>query len=327
MFLVKCPKCQKLSKAYADHAGRRGKCPHCGKKIVIVAVEGESPTEEMPQISPQPETSKGRRRRVPVPDTSPPTLLLALVAAGGVWLFFRYGAGLFAGGGSGSFWEILLSCGWIGRVEVFLFLWGLLLLVWKAALWFLQRRPLQWEVFPARFDGTTKVQQADIDACLEHVHGLTRSPRRSIMLNRVCLALEHLRQAGHVQEVRGALGGQSAIDANLLDSSYMILRFLIWVLPIVGFIGTVMGIGFAVAQFGDFIPQEGEQIEEAMQTLRAGLGRVTTGLGTAFNTTLVALVLVTPLMLLTSWLRKFEERLLAEIDQFSNHNLLGTLGE
>ena len=220
-------------------------------------------------------------------------------------------------------WKVLLSCRWIGYIEIFLFAWGILLLGWKASLCWVQQRPLRWNSFPEHF-GNEAIRPRDIDVCLVHVQGMARKPLRYILLNRVWLALTHFRQTRSVQEVRGALTGQSAIDANLMDSSYTMLHFLIWVLPIIGFIGTVVGIGFAVTGFSDVIPKVSE-VEKAMDSLRLGLGQVTSGLGTAFNTTLVALCLVAPLMLLTSWLRKSEERLLARFDQFSNHDLLGKL--
>ena len=327
MFVVKCPKCGQRSKAFVDHAGRRGRCPHCAKRIIIAAAAGETPSDELRHLIAEPnsKTRKGRAR-VKLPDTSPPAGLLALVALAATWTFFRFGEPWFTGTALAPAWEVVQSCMWIGRVEVFLFLWGLLLLVWKASLWRSQRRPLRWAVFPNQFTGETRISSSDVDGCLAYVQTLSRRPTRSILLNRVCLALQHFRQTRRLDEVRAALTGQSAIDANMLDSSYSMLRFLIWVVPITGFIGTVLGIGIAVGEFADFIPKVSE-VEKAMDSLRNGLGQVTTGLGTAFNTTLVALCLVAPLMLLTSWLRKLEEQLLAEIDHFTNHDLLGTLGE
>ncbi len=327
MFVVKCPKCGKQSKAFVDHAGRRGVCPHCQAKIAIVAEAGQEPAEGMAAIAPAPAAkARGTKRRAELPDTSPSVLPLALLAIAATWAVFKYGPILCPGTALQPAWELLASCLWIGKVEVFMFLWGMLMLGAKAMLCAAQRRPLRWQALPETFTGDRRVSPADADACLAHVQSLCRRPRRSILLNRVWCALEHLRQTRNVQEVRGAMAGQAAIDANLLDSSYSMLRFLVWVIPILGFIGTVTGIGIAVSRFGDFIPQVSE-IEKAMDSLRTGLGQVTTGLGAAFNTTLVALILVTPLMLITSWLRNSEERLLAEIDQYTNHELLAAMGE
>jgi biopolymer transport protein ExbB/TolQ len=249
----------------------------------------------------------------------------ALLAVVATWLFFWIGDGWSDASWWASFWKILNSCGWVGVVEVALFFWGLFLAMLKVIFWLQQRRYLRWQVLPANITNGTKIAVSNVDECLGHVESLTSRPRRSILLNRVCVALEHLHLTGNSRDIRGTLAGQSAIDANLLDSSYAVLRFLVWVIPIVGFIGTVIGIGLAVNEFASFIPEVAAP-EEAMKELRQGLGHVTSGLGTAFNTTLIALCLAAPLMLITSSLRKSEERLLAEIDHFSNHYLLGTLG-
>ncbi len=323
MFVVKCPKCEKQSKAFPDHAGRHGKCPHCNKKILIVAEEGVAPDESLEAIQPEKRSRPTKRGdRQPLPDTSPLASMAAVLAVLATWIFFKYGEGLFSASWWQPLWTTLESCSWVGKVEVGLFFWGIILAGWKATLWFRQRRYLGWQVFPENITDGAKIQVTNVDECLEHVEQMAREPRRSILLNRVCLALQHLRLTRNVGEVRGALTGQSAIDANLLDSSYTVLRFLVWVIPIVGFIGTVIGIGVAVNEFANFIPDVAA-VEEAMTNLREGLGQVTSGLGTAFNTTLVALCLAAPLMLITSSLRKLEERLLAEIDHFSNHHLLG----
>lgn len=321
MFFVKCPKCNKQSKGFVDHDGQMGECPYCHAHIPITEEPQNDAEDSIVEVVPLPDRVKPeRRRRAVLPNTSPPALSLAVAACGLTWVVVTVQPGReqFA-----AAWQIVASCGWIGTTLISLFIWGLFMLGWKAILWARQRRPLCWQVFPEAFQGNTKVGLRDVDGCLAHLDGLLRLPRRSILLNRVYLGLEHYRQTSSVQEVRGALTGQSAIDANLLDSSYAIIRFLIWVIPILGFIGTVMGIGVAVAQFADFIPQVSDP-QKAMESLREGLGGVTQGLGTAFNTTLVALCLVAPLMLATSWLRRFEECLLAEIDQFSNHTLLSS---
>ncbi len=327
MFVVKCPKCGDRSKAYSDHAGRRGRCPNCNKKILIVAEQGQAADESLPQIAPQKQGRPAKLRdRQRLPDTSPSALLAAVLATAATWIFFAFGEGLLSASWWNSVWRTLESCGWVGKVEIGLFFWGLLLVGRKTTLWLNQQHYLRWQVFPSNVSDGTKINGRNVDECLGHVASLTRRPRRSILLNRVWLALEHLRLTGKVGEVRGALTGQSAIDANLLDSSYTVLRFVVWALPIVGFIGTVVGIGIAVNEFAGFIP-EVAALDEAMKNLREGLGQVTSGLATAFNTTLVALCLAAPLMLVTSSLRKVEERLLAEIDHFSNHYLLGTLDD
>lgn len=67
------------------------------------------------------------------------------------------------------------------------------------------------------------------------------------------------------------------------------ISFTIWVLPLLGFIGTVVGITQAIGGL--------EQSVTPDAALAEGLGRVLGGLAFAFDTTFVGLVLVIPTML------------------------------
>lgn len=79
------------------------------------------------------------------------------------------------------------------------------------------------------------------------------------------------------------------------------LRFGIWALPILGFIGTVLGISGSIQGLESLMAQQGGGAG-------AGFSAVTGDLYFAFDTTLVGLVLMLPLALLHSWLRGAEQR-------------------
>jgi hypothetical protein len=98
----------------------------------------------------------------------------------------------------------------------------------------------------------------------------------------------------------------------------------IWAIPILGFIGTVLGIAESVREFAGFI-QTAEGGVQFNTQMRAALAGVTSGLGIAFNTTFLALVLVIPVMLLTSLLQKSEEELLLGIEEYCLEQLLPRL--
>lgn len=82
-------------------------------------------------------------------------------------------------------------------------------------------------------------------------------------------------------------------EAELLTNSYSGARFLVWSLPIIGFIGTVWGIGLSIAFFSDTMSssQAGASVSSLLQQ---NIPLVTGGLSTAFDTTLLALVLSVP---------------------------------
>ena len=78
-----------------------------------------------------------------------------------------------------------------------------------------------------------------------------------------------------------------------LQNSYSIPRFFVWALPIVGFVGTVWGICLSISFFSDTMgaSQSGTSVSTLLQQ---NIPLVTKGLSTAFDTTLLALILSLP---------------------------------
>lgn len=101
-----------------------------------------------------------------------------------------------------------------------------------------------------------------------------------------------------------------------IDLRYSTLRYITWLIPSLGFIGTVMGIMFALQYAGVPINAESEDF----------LFQVTNRLGVAFTTTLVALIMSAILVLIQSIIQSKEERALNEAGQYCLDNLILRLG-
>ena len=102
-----------------------------------------------------------------------------------------------------------------------------------------------------------------------------------------------------------------------IDLKYSIMRYLTWLIPSLGFIGTVMGIMFALQYAG--IPANAES--------ETFLYEVTSRLGVAFTTTLLALIMSAVLVLLQSIVQSKEERALNLAGQYCLDNLILRLGK
>ena len=107
---------------------------------------------------------------------------------------------------------------------------------------------------------------------------------------------------------------------NSMSASYLIPKLFVWAIPIFGFIGTVMGIGSAVAEFDSFLGKADE-----IAVLKDGLVEVTKGLGTAFDTTLLALLISLLAILPITLAERNEQRLLNKIDFFLRSIFLNVL--
>jgi hypothetical protein len=104
------------------------------------------------------------------------------------------------------------------------------------------------------------------------------------------------------------------------ESSYSIPRIMIWAIPLLGFIGTVVGISGAVSGFTGFLKNSGD-----IEQIKDGIGEVTSNLGIAFDTTLLALFLSVLVMIPLVLAERYEFQLLLGIDVFINEKLLPRL--
>ncbi|MBU0678954.1 MAG: MotA/TolQ/ExbB proton channel family protein [Verrucomicrobia bacterium] len=142
----------------------------------------------------------------------------------------------------------------------------------------------------------------------------------SILLNRVDRLLSLWLGSKDIGRVATWAASESERDASSSDSSYSIARVLIWAIPILGFIGTVMGLGSAVSGFAEFLAGSAE-----LSAIKSAIGNVTIGLGVAFDTTLLALVLSVILMLPLSSIERREGTLFVEIDNYLDDMLISRL--
>ena len=96
-----------------------------------------------------------------------------------------------------------------------------------------------------------------------------------------------------------------------LDSENTMIRYLIWAIPSLGFVGTVRGIGQALSN--------------ADKALAGDISGMSQSLGVAFNSTFVALLISLILMLLLHLLQKIEDNLLINIQSYSEKFLLNRI--
>ncbi len=168
----------------------------------------------------------------------------------------------------------------------------------------------------------------DVDIRIEQIGNFLAKKKikhfqASILFVRLRRILHYLRVVPKKEELHQILNYQAEIDFNRLQNGYTLINVLIWAIPILGFIGTVFGIGQSVGEFSTFVrSMDAAAIGGQM---RSALGGVTSGLSIAFNTTFLALVSVIPIMLLSSLIRKSQEDLLLKVEEYCLDELLPNL--
>lgn len=93
------------------------------------------------------------------------------------------------------------------------------------------------------------------------------------------------------------------------QDSYNLPRYINWAIPILGFIGTVLGISLAADGIQNIISSQ-----SGLSQFSEDLGQAIAPLGIAFDTTLIALSLSVVLMLMQTMLQRWEDNLLMDYE-------------
>jgi len=203
-------------------------------------------------------------------------------------------------------------------VIVFLTCWALFVLLIKSAKIRLQRRALDVHILPEQHDFV--LSAATVDELMERIYHRVDDPGHFLLFNRIELALSNLRNLGRVGDVDEILRSQAAQDESSMETSYALVRGFVWAIPVLGFIGTVLGLSQAIGGFGGVLATA-----EDVSQLGPALRQVTGGLSTAFDTTLEALVAALAIQLFMTFLKKSEEEFLDECSEYCNRSVVSRL--
>jgi len=121
---------------------------------------------------------------------------------------------------------------------------------------------------------------------------------------------------GHsVDQTNALLNSSLELFLHELDLRYNMVRYITWLIPSLGFIGTVVGIMLALNYAGDRANAQSPEM----------LYQVTERLGVAFSTTLLALIMAAVLVFLQNLIQGREETTLNRSGQYCLDNLINRL--
>jgi hypothetical protein len=127
---------------------------------------------------------------------------------------------------------------------------------------------------------------------------------------RLRTALAHVHVRGSAESLDNELKYLSDMDALRAHSRYGLFRLIVWAIPIMGFLGTVIGITMALNSM---------DLRSADQSMM----QVLNGLGLKFDTTALALALSMVLMFVHFLTERLENNLLQRVDEQVEHDLAG----
>jgi biopolymer transport protein ExbB/TolQ len=163
-------------------------------------------------------------------------------------------------------------------------------------------RPLLLASLPLLDDNGVRGLQGDLEAA-----SIDASP----LLRRMKAVLHQWGMRPSLQDADVVLQQLAATDDESVHAGYSLVRTFVWALPVIGLIGTVIGIALAVGGFAKFL---GGNIDD-VAVIKQNLVSVTGGLSFAFLITLEGLLTSLVLMLAASPLQTREQDLYTRVQQ------------
>jgi biopolymer transport protein ExbB/TolQ len=187
-----------------------------------------------------------------------------------------------------------------------LMFWAMAIMGYKARTLMRERRMLDVDVVSIA-EGM-RILPEDTREFARQVQSLPEEEQNGLLPRVLLAALRRFSTTRNIQDVSSSTHTVLESEANRLESELSMIRYIAWAIPAIGFIGTVRGIGDALAQ--------------ADKAVQGDIAGVTESLGVAFNSTLVALLLSILLMFLVYQLQLFQERLVFDSEVYIDDKLI-----
>jgi len=188
-----------------------------------------------------------------------------------------------------------------------LFLWGIAMITYKAWDTLGERGLLNRDI--VSITEGMRISQSEAGDLRREVQALSPRVKKKLIPRAMTAALHRFVSTGNVQDVSDAATAVCNAEGDRMDSELSMIRYIAWAIPSIGFIGTVRGIGTGLARSADAMEND-------------DLSLVTSALGTAFNSTLIALILSIILMFFVHRLQLMQERLNLDSINYCNDSLI-----
>lgn len=317
-----CPSCQMQLKSEPEHAGQLVRCPGCNARIQIPANMTHPASSKAGGANP----TTGRYGWKETDPTNPNMFISLALGLGllTLWyiIFLPFKPAVGQSNATYTTMQFVASLFYkhllVSMLNTLFFTWSISILFLKFQKLRHQKAALLLDVLPMRLG--KEINASNVALFIDHVYKLPRKLRDSLMVNRIRKALELFEIRHSVSDVREMMSSQSDIDSARIGGSYTLSRAFLWAIPLLGFIGTVIGLSQAIGGMNF------SNVEDVGKVV-ASINGVTAGLGTAFDATLLGLVLAMALNFPINSISKQEDDNLNAIDAFCNEVLLPRLND
>lgn len=187
-----------------------------------------------------------------------------------------------------------------------LMFWALAIMGYKSFKLSGERRLLEVDLVPVP-EGM-RILPEDTREFARQVQGLSEDQKQMLLPRALMNALRRFGSTSNIQDVSSSTHTICESEAERLESELSMIRYISWAIPSIGFIGTVRGIGEALAQ--------------ADKAVKGDIAGVTQSLGVAFNSTYIALLISIFLMFLVHQLQLMQERLVFDSENYCDDKVI-----
>ena len=192
---------------------------------------------------------------------------------------------------------------------IVLMLWAFAIMGFKAVAIWRQQQHLSTDLL--KLPAGLPVGLEDTRQLLKRLDEIPARMQNFIVPKALRAAIQRFAATRNVQDAATAVRSLCELEGERQESELSVIRYIAWAIPSVGFIGTVRGIGAALAQ--------------ANKAVEGDITGVTQNLGVAFNSTFIALVISIVLMFFIHQLQLMQERLVLDTETYCDTHLISRL--
>tara|TARA_B100001057_G_C22838085_1_gene945975 strand:+ start:1359 stop:2186 length:828 start_codon:yes stop_codon:yes gene_type:complete len=154
------------------------------------------------------------------------------------------------------------------------------------------------------FDNSGKVTKDQAIDALQDIERYKFGLGDSVIIQTLSSSLRSYITTSNIQNASETLVTATENNGMRLEADLSMIRYIVWAIPSIGFIGTVRGIGQALSK--------------ADIALAGDISAMTSSLGVAFNSTFVALLISILLMFLLHQIQRMNDKLVLDAHDYCN---------
>ncbi len=310
MIEFSCPLCNGRMQTEDNAIGYYTVCAHCGHEVVVqnptklgTVSESMSPEQKLyVEMNPAPNTTKA----------------LLITVLGSTIVYSAFYIPFLEYTDSTSEIYRLLAVGWVPYAVIAFMVISFVMLAQRLTLVMSSERALKVTYLT---HSTPLSTDQDINEAMLMIKDKAERINDTTVAKRVVGALARFKHTRSVREAEDQLTVYSELAYNQMDAGYTILRVIVWATPLLGFVGTVQGVSKSVGGLAKVLGGDVADVSE----ITTALGKVTSELAFAFDTTLVALVAVIIIMIAMTIVERADGSSLDRIEDYIKTQVLQNL--